>query len=177
MLKAISAGMTALAIIAVPSLGHAQGPSAGPASQRISAADLNALTDARVAIIKGTLQLTPDQEKYWQPIEDAIRSRAKGRQARVEAVTTGMAERADRSPIEVLRDRDPIAFLNRRADALSERSAELRKLAAAWQPLYQTLTPDQQRRLGLLTVTVIRELRDRADQRRIQAADNDDEED
>jgi len=174
MLKAISAGMTALAIIAVPSLGHAQGPSAGPASQRISAADLNALTDARVAIIKGTLQLTPDQEKYWQPIEDAIRSRAKGRQARVEAVTTGLAERADRSPIEVLRDRDPIAFLNRRADALSERSAELRKLAAAWQPLYQTLSPGQKRRLGFLAVAAVRELRTAGEQRRIQAGDEED---
>ena len=30
-----------------------------------SAADLNALTDARVGMIKAALQLTPDQEKYW----------------------------------------------------------------------------------------------------------------
>ena len=32
-----------------------------------SAADLNSLTDARVAMIKAALQLTPDQEKYWPP--------------------------------------------------------------------------------------------------------------
>src|SRR5262245_4997553 len=143
MLKAISAGMTALAVITGPSLGYAQDPSAGSASQRATTADLNALTDARIAIVKNTLQLTPDQEKLWPPVEEAIRSRAKARQSRLEAVTTGMAERADRSPLENLRDRNPVDFLNRRADALAARSTELKKLAAAWQPLYQSLTPDQ----------------------------------
>jgi hypothetical protein len=69
--------------------------------------------DARIAIVKSALQLTPDQERYWPPIEDAIRSRAKDRLTRLEGVTTGVAERADRSPIENLRDRNPIEFLNR----------------------------------------------------------------
>jgi len=63
MLRTISAGMTALAVITGPSLGYAQ--TAGPASQRVTAADLNALTDGRVAVVKGALQLTPDQETYW----------------------------------------------------------------------------------------------------------------
>jgi hypothetical protein len=35
--------------------------------------------------------------------------------------------------------------------------------------------PDQKRRLGLLAVIAMRELRDRAEQRRMQAADEDDE--
>ncbi|WP_342723112.1 hypothetical protein AAFG07_28500 [Bradyrhizobium sp. B097] len=34
----------------------------------------------RVGIVKAALQLTPDQEKYWPAIEDAIRTRAKNRQ-------------------------------------------------------------------------------------------------
>jgi len=59
MLRTISAGMTALAVITGSSLGYAQSPSAGPALQRVTAADLNALTDARVAIVKVALQLTP----------------------------------------------------------------------------------------------------------------------
>jgi hypothetical protein len=135
---------------------------------------LNALTDARVAIIKAALQLTPDQERYWPAIEEAIRARAKNRITRLEAVTTGVAERADRSPIENLRDRDPIAFLNRRADALAQRSADLKKLAAAWQPLYQTLTPDQHRRMGFVAMVVLRDLRNGIEQRRMQAADDED---
>src|SRR6266550_8087533 len=158
MLRTISAGMTVLAVITGPSLGYAQ--TAGPASQRVTAADLNALTDGRVAIVKGTLQLTPDQETYWPAIEEAIRSRAKDRQTRLESMTTGAAERADRSPIENLRDRNPVEFLNRRSDALAQRAADLKKLGAAWQPLYQTLTPDQKRRLGFIAVYVLRELRD-----------------
>jgi LTXXQ motif family protein len=173
MLRAISAAMTALAVITGSSLAYAQSPSGGPASPRVTAADLNALTDARIAIIKAALQLTPDQERYWPAIEEAIRARAKDRITRLEGVTTGVAERADRSPIENLRDRDPIAFLNRRADALAQRSADLKKLATAWQPLYQTLTQDQKRRMGFVAMVVLNDLRDRVEQRRMEAADED----
>jgi hypothetical protein len=70
-----------------------------------------------------------------------------------------------------LRDRDPVEFLNRRADALTQRAADLKKLAAAWQPLYQTLTPDQKRRLGFVAVSALRDLRDGVEERRIRAAD------
>jgi len=166
--------MTALVVIAAPSLVQAQSPFAGPATPRVTAADLNAVTDARLAIIKGTLQLTPDQERYWPAIEEAIRARAKSRQTRLESITTGAA---DRSPIEALRDRNPVDFLNRRADLLAQRSADLKKIAAAWQPLYQSLMPDQKRRLGLLTVIALRELRDRVEQRRMEAVEDDDDDD
>ncbi len=172
MLKTIAAGMTALAVITGPSLGYAQSPSR--ASERLNAADLNALTDARIAVVKSTLQLTADQEKYWPPIEEAIRARAKNRQSRVENLTTGVADRADRGVIEVLRDRNPVEFLDRRADVLAQRSADLKKLSAAWQPLYQTLTPVQKRNLGYLTISVLRELRDRAEERRMNSEEEDD---
>ena len=172
MQKMISAGMTALAVIAAPSIGHAQGAFGGPASERVTAADLNALMDARVAIVKSALQMTPDQERYWPAIEEAIRSRAKDRITRLESITTGVAERADRSPIENLRDRDPIDFLNRRADALAQRASDLKKLAAAWQPLYQTMTPDQKRRLSFVAMVALSELRNRVEERRMQAADD-----
>jgi LTXXQ motif family protein len=175
MLRMISAGMTALVVVvAGSSPGYAQSPSAGPASQRVIAADLNQLTDARVAVVKAALQLTPEQEKYWPAIEDAIRSRAKNRLTRLENAATRAAERRDRSPIEVLRDRNPIEFLNRRSDALAQRAADLKKLAAAWEPLYQTLSPDQRRRLGFVAIVALRELRGAAEQRRLQAADEED---
>jgi hypothetical protein len=163
--------MTALAVITGPSLGYAQSPSR--ASERLNAADLNALTDARIALVKSTLQLTADQEKYWPPIEEAIRARAKSRQSRLESLTTGVADRADRGLIEVLRDRNPVEFLDRRAEMLAQRSADLKRLAAAWQPLYQTLTPVQKRQLGYLTISVLRELRDRAEERRMEAEEED----
>jgi hypothetical protein len=129
------------------------------------------LTDARIGIVKAALQLTPDQEKYWPAIEDAIRSRAKERQTRLEDTVGRAVERSERSPIEVVRDRNPIEFLNRRSDALAQRAADLKKLASAWQPLYQTLAPDQKRRLGFVAIVALRELRSAAEQRRIQADD------
>ena len=134
----------------------------------------SALTDARINIVKAALQLTPDQEKFWPPIEDAIRARAKDRESRIAAAAARRAEIRDRSLIEILRDRDPITFMNRRADALAQRSADLKSLADAWRPLYQSLTPDQKRRMAFLMVLVVREMRSAVEQRRVQSAEEDD---
>jgi hypothetical protein len=174
MLKIVAAGLTALFVTASP-LAYAQSPLAGPALQRLSAADLNALTDARLTLVKGALQLTGDQEKYWPAIEEAIRSRAKERQTRLTNAAARIAELRDRSAIEILRDRNPVEFLNRRSDALAQRAAELKKLASAWQPLYQTLGTDQKRRLGILAVFALSELREGAEQRLMRAEDDDEE--
>ena len=83
MLKIVVAGVTALFVTASP-LVYAQTPSAG-APERLSEADWNTLTDARINLVKNALQLTPDQEKFWPPIEAAIRERARDRQARIAA--------------------------------------------------------------------------------------------
>ena len=175
MQRMLFAGMTALAVMTATSLAHAQSRAGGPELPRVTAADLNALTDARVAVIKSTLQLKPDQEKYWAPVEEAIRSRAKARQSRLANVTTGAGERADRGLIETVRDRNPVEFLNRRSDALAERAAGLKKLAAAWAPLYQTLSADQKRHLGLLAVSALHELRTAAEERRMQGEEEEEE--
>jgi hypothetical protein len=171
----VAAGVTALLLTASP-LAYAQDSSLrSELAERLSTADFGAVTDARINIIKLTLQLTPDQEKLWPPIEDAIRARAKDREARLASAAARAAEIRSRSLAEVLQNRDPVAFMRRRADALAQRSADLKNLADAWQPLYQTLTPEQRRRLGLLTMVVIRELRSAAEERRTQSDDDDDE--
>ena len=66
MLKIVSAAATALFVTA-SSVAYAQAPAAG-ARERLSAADVGTLTDARINIVKTALQLTPDQEKYWPAI-------------------------------------------------------------------------------------------------------------
>jgi LTXXQ motif family protein len=172
MLKIAAAGVAFIVLSATP-LAHAQVTSRGEA-QRLSAADASAVTDARVNIIKAALQLTPDQEKYWPTVENAIRQRAKDRQARLADVAQTVGERSDSGPVEAMRDRNPVDFMHRRAAALAQRSADLNKLADAWQPLYQTLTPDQKRRMGFLAIFVVRDMRGRAEQRRI-ASDDDNE--
>ena len=54
----------------------------------------------------------------------------------------------------------------------SPRSTDLKKVADAWQPLYQTLSPEQKRRMGYLAMCVIREMRTNAEERRMQSADD-----
>jgi hypothetical protein len=133
------------------------------------------LTDARINIVYNALQMTPDQEKYWPAVEDAIRTRAKNRQTRIANVLARVAELHERGPIEVLRERNPVDFLHRRADALAQRSADLKRLADAWQPLYQILSPDQKRRMALLAVFTIREMRNAAEERRLESKDDDED--
>jgi len=163
MFRLAIAGLTAVFVVAASSPSFAQAPS------RMSDADSNALTDVRINVVKAALQLTADQEKFWPPIEQAIRARAKNREARL----ARLEERTnDMSPLEVLRGRDPIAFLTRRAEALTQRGADLNQLAKSWQPLYQTLNPDQKRRMAFVTVVVLRGIADRMEDRSFEIFDD-----
>ena len=161
MLKIVTAGVTALFVTASP-LAYAQ---TAASAATPSASDWNTLTDMRIDVVKAALKLTPDQEKYWPAIEDAIRARAKSRQARFTEVEKRVAELRDGNPVEVLRNRDTVDFLQRRADALAQRSADLKKLAAAWEPLYKTLSPDQKQRIAFVTLYVLHEVRNAAEAR------------
>ena len=171
MTKLIAVAVTTLFLTASP-LVYAQAPGGG-ALQRLSTADVTALTDARINLVKAALQLTPDQEKYWPAIEEAIRARAKDRQARLQNVEARITELRSKSPVEAMRDRNPVDFLHRRAEALTQRAADLKKLADAWQPLYPTLSQEQKRRMAALTIFVFREMRDGLEQRRLQSEDDD----
>jgi hypothetical protein len=70
--------------------------------------------------------LSPDQEKLWPPIEDAVRARAKDRQARIAMAVERARELRDRRRIEVLRDRNPIEFMKKPLGATLGRPEEAR---------------------------------------------------
>ena len=161
MFKLAAAGLAALFVTASP-VAYAQ---TAASAATPSATDWNNLTDLRIDVVKAALKLTPDQEKYWPAIEDAIRARAKDRQARFAEMEKRLGELREGNPVEVLRNRDTVDFLERRADALAQRSADLKKLAAAWQPLYKTLSPDQKQRMAFLTLYVLHEVRNAAEER------------
>jgi zinc resistance-associated protein len=142
MRKTFAAGLTALALIG-GSLAYAQEPAApqGAPQQenwRPSPADLKAFTDARIAGLKAGLQLTPDQEKNWPAVEQAMRDMAQAKQERMKAWR------------EEGKGKDAIARLRASADAMTQRAAEVKKLADASEPLYQSLGDDQKRRLRVL---------------------------
>ena len=125
----------------------------------------------RIDLVKAALLLTPDQQKYWPAIENAIRARAEDRKARLAKIAETVGKRADESSVEVFRNRDPIAFLQRRSEALAQRSADLDKLAEAWQPLYKTLSPEQRQRMAALAIFVLHDMSDVVERRRAQSED------
>jgi len=125
---------------------------------------LNALTDARIGIVKAALQLTPEQAKYWPAVEEAIRKRAMGRQVRLAALARLRAQG----------DSDPMDIMRHRADALAQRSAELKQLADAWQPLYASLNPDQKQRSRVFAVHILRMVPRATELRRMQNEDDED---
>lgn len=159
MLKTAAVAVAALFVAASP-LAHAQGQSTDKQG-RLSAAEPDSITNLRVEVVKAALQLTPSQEKYWPAIEDAIRTRAKHRTARLVNLADRVSDMQDSNPLELMLNRNPADFMHRRADALAQRSADLKKLGDAWEPLFQTLNPDQKRRLALLRLVVLREVANR----------------
>lgn len=173
MFKIVTAGAAALFLTASP-IAHAQTTASPSTPEHSSAADRNTLTDLRIDLVKAALQLTPDQEKLWPPVESAIRSRAEDRKARIAKIQETVGRRADESRIDALRNRDPIAFLQRRSEALAQRSADLDKLAEAWQPLYKTLNQEQRQHMAALAIFVLHDMSDAVERRRTQFEDNED---
>jgi LTXXQ motif family protein len=175
MSKIVVLGTTAL-FLAASSMANAQSaPSTSSAApERLSATERNNLTDMRIDLVKAALQLTPEQEKLWPPVESAIRARAEDRKGRVAKIQETVGRRADESRADILRNRDPIGFLQRRSEALAQRSADLDKLAEAWQPLYKTLSPEQRQRMTALAIFVLQDMSDAVERRRAMSDDNED---
>src|SRR3974377_499156 len=113
-MKMVRVGTTAL-FLAASSIANAQfSKTSAPAiPERLNAADQKTLTDLRIDLVKAALQLTPEQEKLWPPVESAIRARAEDWKARVAKIQQTVGRRADESRAEVLRNRDPTPFLQR----------------------------------------------------------------
>jgi uncharacterized ferritin-like protein (DUF455 family) len=62
--------------------------------------------------------------------------------------------------MEALHERNPLERMQRRAESLNQRGADLKKVADAWEPLYKTLSNDQKKRMAFVIVVTARGLRD-----------------
>jgi hypothetical protein len=110
---------------------------------RLSADDMRAFADARIAALHAGLALRPDQEKNWQPFEQALRAAAKDRIDRIQArQAAGHGTQSQAT--------DPIERLKRIADAMSRRGAALKQIADTAAPLYQSLDDAQKNRFRML---------------------------
>jgi len=85
-----------------------------------------------------------------------------------------VAELRDSGPIEAIHERNPIERMQRRAEALTQRGADLKKVADAWEPLYKTLSAEQKGRMAFVSYVAMRGTRD-AVERRIQSDEDDDD--
>lgn len=151
------AALAAIALLmTTSSLTYAAETSSTVGVGQPSASDMKSLTDMRVRVVKAALQLTPDQEKYWPAVEEAIRARTKDRQARLERI----AELHENGAMDALHDRNPVELMQRRADRLIQRGTDLKKLADAWEPLYKTLGEDQKKRMAFVSFIAMRGMRD-----------------
>jgi hypothetical protein len=156
MFKPVIVGMAALAI-AGSSLVFAQQPFGdhegfgrwrAERHHPLSADDMAAFIDARIAALKAGLELTPDQAKNWPPFEQAVRELAQLHiqqvQARQQRLQQGeRPQQGENAP-------SPFDRLARRADNLAKTSAALKKIADAGAPLYQSLTDAQKGRFKIL---------------------------
>src|SRR5580658_2647964 len=124
--------------------------------RHLSAADVAAFTDARIAAMKAGLELTPDQSKNWPAFEQAVRDMAQLRIQRMqerEARQAQQGQNAQGNPPgnpqgnpQAQTQRNPFERMARRADRMAKSSAALKKVADAGAPLYQSLTDDQKAR-------------------------------
>lgn len=124
--------------------------------------------DARIAILKADLKLSPDQAQHWAGLESALRDivakRAKSWAASHDLRTgrssinvpvapdTSITEDGQRRDAGSERDArkarlDDLDEMRREADTHTLQAANLRQIADAAQPLYDTLDDRQRRRL------------------------------
>ena len=115
--------------------------------RHLSAADVTAFTDARIAAMKAGLELTPDQAKNWPAFEQAVRDMA---QLRIDRIKAREAQDQQQSQQQSQQQMSPFDRMSRRADNMAKTSAALRKVAEAGAPLYQSLDDAQKSRFTTL---------------------------
>jgi len=102
------------------------------------------LRDSRLEGMKAVLKLTPGQEKYWTPFETAVRD------------SFALYDQMMAATRQAITKDDPVQILDKLSDDASQRATQVKKVAAAAKPLYDSLNPSQKRIFGplMLTLTV-----------------------
>jgi hypothetical protein len=105
------------------------------------AADRETMLDAKLTGMKAGLGLTADQEKLWGPFESAVKDADK---SRIDAMGQMMRMRSQGERMS------PIDHLEAMADRLSQGATNVKKIAAAAKPLYDSLDESQKHKFGML---------------------------
>jgi len=117
-----------------------QGMQQGTERMQHWAADREMMLDAKLAGIKATLDLKPDQEKLWGPFQTAVQDSAKDRIADMQKMME-LRQNGHMPPVELL---------DTWSDNLSKAAADMRKVADAAKPLYDSLDDTQKHDFAML---------------------------
>lgn len=109
-------------------------PEQGEVIEVYTDADAGAVLNARIIALRTVLELTPEQEKLWPPVEASIRKIAADSMARGK-------KRAETAP-----PADFLDALDRIADSEATRAADLQGFVIAARPLVATLSESQKNR-------------------------------
>ncbi len=104
-------------------------------------ADRETMLDAKLTGMKAGLGLASDQEKLWGPFEFAVKDADK---SRMDAMGQMMRMRAQGERMS------PIDHLEAMADRLSQGATNVKKIADAAKPLYDSLDESQKHKFGML---------------------------
>ena len=135
--------LTIAAISAFALAATAAEPTGAPGMERMQhwAADRELILDAKLVGMKAELKLKPDQEKLWGPFETAVQDSAKDRIADMQKMMEMRKQNEHASPIEVL---------DRWSGNLSKAAANMKKVADAAKPLYDSLDDTQKHDFAML---------------------------
>lgn len=120
---------------AAPAAGQPDAAAGQAMPPAYSADDARAILNARLAALKAVIDLTPEQEKLWPPLETAIRDIVKDAAQR-------RAQRSQQQPPATFLD-----VLSRVADAEETRGKDLRRFVDAAKPFVASLSDAQKRRV------------------------------
>ena len=166
MKKSIASGFAVMGVAAAIIVPLSYGAQCRETRAERSASTISQSADraeARIAILKADLRLSADQAQHWAGLESALNDIAAKRAKRWAAsndLQTGRAssnapvapdasitEDADSGRDARNARLDDIGEMRRKADAYTVQAAELRQIADAAQPLYDTLDDHQRHRL------------------------------
>jgi LTXXQ motif family protein len=105
------------------------------------ATDRETMLEAKLAGMKAGLGLTADQEKLWGPFESAVKDADKSRMDSVGAMMRMHAQGDRMSPVD---------RLEAMSDRLSQGATNVKKIADAAKPLYDSLDESQKHKFGML---------------------------
>ncbi|MBU6463941.1 MAG: Spy/CpxP family protein refolding chaperone [Bradyrhizobium sp.] len=136
----LAAALGAGATVAAPMAQNSAAASAAGVDQMAGVKAL--IQDARLQGMKAALKLTPDQQKYWDPFETAVRDSFKQRNEMMGSTRQAIAKD------------NPVQLLDTLSDDASRGAAQMKQVADAAKPLWENLDPSQRQAFGPLLLTL-----------------------